>query len=46
MAIHLCEGKGVFMDSYEINKDTCAIVSINDEITKVLEKNDELWKYM
>ncbi len=29
------------MDSYEINKDTCAIVSINDEITKVLEKNDE-----
>ena len=29
------------MDSYEINKDTCAIVSINDEITKVLEKEDE-----
>ncbi len=29
------------MDSYEINKDTCAVVSINDGITKVLEKNDE-----
>ena len=29
------------MDSYEINKDTCAVVSINDGITKILEKNDE-----
>ena len=29
------------MDSYEINKDTCAIVSINDEISKVLENNEE-----
>lgn len=29
------------MDSYEINKDTCAIVSVNDEITKVLENEDE-----
>ncbi len=29
------------MDSYEINKDTCAVVSITDAITKVVEKNDE-----
>ena len=29
------------MDSYEINKDTCAVISVNDEITKVLENNDE-----
>ena len=29
------------MDSYEINKDTCAIVSVNDDITKVLESDDE-----
>ena len=29
------------MDSYEINKDTYAIMSINDGITKVLEKDDE-----
>ena len=29
------------MDSYEINKDTCEIVSVNDEITKVLENEDE-----
>ena len=29
------------MDSYEINKDTCAVISINDEISKVLENNDE-----
>ena len=29
------------MESYEINKDTCAIVSVNGNITKVVEKNDE-----
>ena len=29
------------MDSYEINKDTCAVISVNDGITKVLENNDE-----
>ena len=29
------------MDSYEINKETCAIVGINDEVTKVIEKNDD-----
>ena len=29
------------MDSYEINKDTCAVMSINDGITKVLEKDEE-----
>ena len=29
------------MDSYEINKNTCAVVSVNDEITKVLESSDE-----
>ena len=29
------------MDSYEINKDTYAVMSINDGISKILEKNDE-----
>ena len=29
------------MDSYEINKDTCAVVSLNNEITKIIEKNDD-----
>ena len=29
------------MDSYEINKDTCAVISLNNEITKVIEKNDD-----
>ena len=29
------------MDSYEINKDTCAVISVNDDITKILETNDE-----
>ena len=29
------------MDSYEINKDTCAVVSINEGIAKVLENNEE-----
>ena len=31
------------MDSYEINKNTCAIVSINDSITKVVENKDEYY---
>ena len=29
------------MDSYEINKDTCAVISLNDDITKVIEKEDD-----
>ena len=29
------------MDSYEINKDTYAIMSINEGVTKILEKEDE-----
>ena len=29
------------MDSYEINKNTCAIISIDEEICKVIENNDE-----
>ena len=29
------------MDSYEINQDTCAVMSINDKVAKVLEKDDE-----
>lgn len=29
------------MDSYEINKDTCAVVSVNESVTKVLENEDE-----
>jgi len=31
------------MDSYEINKDTCAIISVDKNITKVLEKNNEYY---
>ena len=31
------------MDSYEINKETCAIVTINDDITKVIESDDEYY---
>ena len=27
------------MDSYEINKDTCAVVSINDKVSKVIEND-------
>ena len=29
------------MDSYEINKNTCAVVSIADEVSKVVEQNEE-----
>ena len=29
------------MDSYEINKDTYAVITINDDVTKVLEKDEE-----
>ncbi len=29
------------MDSYEINKDTCAVVSLDDEITKIIEKDED-----
>ena len=29
------------MDSYEINKDTYAVMSINEGVSKVLEKDDE-----
>ncbi len=29
------------MDSYEINKDTYAIVSVNSDVSRVLEKDDE-----
>ncbi len=29
------------MDSYEINKDTYAVMSVNDGVSKVLEKDDE-----
>ena len=29
------------MDSYEINKDTYAVMSIDDGVTKVIEKEDE-----
>ena len=31
------------MDSYEINKNTYAIISVNGAITKVIEKNDEYY---
>ncbi len=29
------------IDSYEINKDTCAVININNEVSKIIEKNDE-----
>lgn len=29
------------MESYEINKDTCAVMTVNENITKVLEKDEE-----
>lgn len=29
------------MDSYEINKDTCAVMTIDEGVTKILEKDDE-----
>ena len=29
------------MDSYEINKETCAVIGVNDSITKVIEGEDE-----
>ena len=29
------------MDSYEINKDTYAVMSVNEGISKILEKDDE-----
>lgn len=29
------------MESYEINKDTCAVISINNDLTRVVEKNEE-----
>ncbi len=29
------------MESYEINKETCAVIGVNDNITKVIEGNDE-----
>lgn len=29
------------MDSYEINKDTCAIVSVDKSLSKIIEKNDD-----
>ena len=41
-AIHLfSEEKGGFMESYEINKDTYAVMSVNEDVAKVIEKNDE-----
>lgn len=29
------------IDSYEINKDTCAILNYNNEISQIIEKNQE-----
>ena len=29
------------LDSYEINRDTCAIININNEVSKIIEKGDE-----
>ena len=29
------------LDSYEINKDTCAILTVNDEVTKIVENKQE-----
>lgn len=35
------DGKEDHMDTYEVNKDTCVIISVNDEITKVIETEGE-----
>ena len=32
------------MDSYEINKNTCAIVTINDSVTKIVEDKDDYYE--
>ncbi|MBR3660394.1 MAG: competence protein ComK [Bacilli bacterium] len=29
------------IDSYEINKNTCAVLNVNDEVSKVIENNQE-----
>lgn len=29
------------IDSYEINKDTCAVININNEVSKIIENNEE-----
>ena len=29
------------LDSYEINKDTCAVLNVNNEVSKVIEKQQE-----
>ena len=29
------------IESYEINKDTCAVLNVNNEISKVIENNQE-----
>ena len=29
------------IDSYEINKETCAVLNINNEVSKIIEKGDE-----
>ena len=29
------------IDSYEINKDTCAVININNEVSKIIEKQVE-----
>lgn len=31
------------MDSYEINKETCAVVSVNDKVSKVIENESEYY---
>ncbi len=31
------------MESYEINKDTCAVIGVNDNITKVIEGKEEYY---
>ncbi len=31
------------LDSYEINKDTCAILNIDNEVSKVIENKDEYY---
>ena len=29
------------LDSYEINKDTCAVINLNDEVSKIIENQEE-----
>ena len=31
------------LDSYEINRDTCAIINIDNDVSKIIEKQQEYY---